>query len=368
MTRSLGFSSAVLALAWACSGSEKPAGIGLGNNAGNANLGGQATSGGKSNAMGGKGVGGTGAGGTGAMAGTGQAGAAAGLGGAGFGMAGNLSAAGEPGTGLAGSGGGGPIVPPTCDPNATWTTSTALTSLNTTAKEVLLDITQDERSIVWLSGEGQSQSLLRAERALTSDSFGAPQTITLPLGYDPGLGAALSPDGLRLILVATAGQGFAELTRSSRNVNFDPTPSTAAFETLNLIPQTAGQSLSSPVWHASQASLYYVGTMQISNIYQAHLSGNNWGIGSLLGEGTLAGSASKKNLLSAVSADELTFFYFNEAENVQQARFRENKDSPLYQVVGLAQMKDARPNSACTHLYYTKSDSGNGDLYLATKD
>ncbi len=318
--------------------------------------------------MGGKGVGGTGAGGTGAMAGSGQAGTIGELGGAGFGMAGNLSAAGEPGTGLAGSGGGGPIVAPTCDPNATWTTSTALASLNTAAKEVLLDVTQDERSIVWLSGEGQSRTLLRAERALASDSFGTPQTVAIPLGYDPALGAALSPDGLRLILVATAGSGFAELTRSSRAANFDPTPSTVAFETLNLIPQTAGQSLSSPVLHAPQASLYYVGTMQISNIYQSHLSGNNWGIGSLLGEGTLDGSAGKKNLLSAVSADELTFFYFNEAENAQQARFRESKDSPLYQVVGLAQMKDARPNSACTHLYYTKGDSGSGDLYFATKD
>jgi len=259
-------------------------------------------------------------------------------------------------------------VAPTCNPSATWSTSTALASLNTVAKEVLLDITQDERSIVWLSGEGQSRSLLRAERALASDNFGAPQTITLPLGYDPGLGAALSPDGLRLILVATTGSGFAEFTRSSRAANFDPTPSTAAFETLNLIPQTAGQILSSPVLHASQTSLYYVGTMEISNIYQSHLSGNSWGIGTLLGEGTLEGSAGKKNLLSAVSADELTFFYFNEAENVQQARFRESLDSPLYQVVGLAQMKDARPNSACTHLYYTKGDSGSGDLYFATKD
>ncbi len=368
MTRSLGLSSAVLALAWACSGSEKPAGIGLGNSAGSTNVGGQANSGGRSNATGGKGSGRAGAGGAAAVAGAGQAGTAGELGGAGFGTAGSLSAAGEPGTGLAGSGGGGALMAPTCDPNAAWSTSTALASLNTAAKEVLLDVTQDERSIVWLSGEGQNRSLLRAERSLASDNFGAPQTVAIPLGYDPGLGAALSPDGLRLILVASAGSGFAELTRSSRAVNFDPTPSTAAFETLNLIPQTAGQSLSSPVLNASQASLYYVGTMQISNVYQSHLSASSWGIGTLIGEGTLAGSAAKKNLLSAVSADGLTFFYFNEADNVQQARFRESLGSPLYQVVDLAQMKDARPNSTCTHLYYTKGDSGSGDLYFATKD
>ncbi|MDX2055985.1 MAG: hypothetical protein SFV15_26520 [Polyangiaceae bacterium] len=352
---------------WACSGSDRPGAFGTGNFAGESTLGGKAGTTGGANSGGTKSGGASGmmsiAGMSGAPAG-GSAEAGGRASGGNLGAAGDLSAGGEPGTGLAGSG-GGPTIAPTCSPTATWTNSVGVDSVNSGAKEILLDITHDELTIAWLKNDSQ---LHIADRTLPSDGFGNSHQVSVPNGYDPALGVALSADGLRLVLVATAGAGFAELTRATRSGNFDPTPSTAMFDTLNILPGTAGQSFRAPVLHAADNSLFYVGTMQVSSVYMSSRNGQSWGIGSLIGEGLLEGTQGNPNVLSAVSDDQLTFFYFNQAKGIQEARFRETSNSPLYDVVGFAQMKDARPNSACTHLYYSKGDSGNGDIYFAVRD
>lgn len=359
-----GFIASAMALIVACSESNKPKPIGLENTGGSSNLGGNSSAGGKT---GGKSGGAASAAGSGAGAAGETSSGGSGTGGQ-QGFAGNLSAAGAPGTGLAGSGGQAQTTPPSCDPLATWANPTPLTSLNTANQETLLDVTKDERTILWLASEGQNKSLWVADRALASDAFGTPESVPLPIGYNPTLGAALSPDALRIILVADAGAGFAELARASRSDAFAATLSTAMFSTLNLIPTTAGQSLSSPVLHVSDNTFYYVGTTQTSAVYESHRVGNAWSVGSPLGTGLLDGTPGQRNLLSSVSDDELTYFYFNEAAGKEQARFRETKDAPLYEVVTYDNLNDARPNSACTRIYYTNTSSGNGDLYFTIKD
>jgi hypothetical protein len=278
------------------------------------------------------------------------------------GAAGEAGAAGTAGT--AGEGGleQGVVVvvpPSTCSEAADWSAATPLAGVSTTDDEKLLSITADELDVAFL----RNGALLHAHRSTAKGAFDAGSAVTVPDGYDPTAGAALSGDGKTLVLVASDGHGLAALTRAARTDDFDPTADPSAFVALNERAVQTQEHYAQPVLAPDGSSLVFVSfTPGIADnpavVYESVLSGNIWAMPNSISHYIFDGTTDKRPLPSALSSDSRTLFYYDEATAKQVARFRDRPDAPLYDVVDLGGRTGAVPNSSCQRIYYTS----NGDV------
>lgn len=284
----------------------------------------------------------------------------------------DAGAAGEAG-GAAGDGGEGGleqgmvvVVPPsTCSEAAAWTGATPLSGVSTTSDEKLLSITADELDIVFT----RDGALLHAHRSTAKGAFDAGSPVTVPDGYDSTAGAALSGDGKTLLLVASDGHGFAELTRAGRADDFGVTADSSAFVALNERAAQTQEHYANPVLAPNGSSLVFLSftpgiAMNLAIVYESVLSANIWAMPSSISQGIFDGTTEKRPLPSGLSSDSRTLFYYDEATSKQVARFRDRPDpnAPLYDFVDLGGRAGAVPNSTCQRIYYTS----NGDVLTET--
>jgi hypothetical protein len=292
-------------------------------------------------------------------------GGSSGLGGSEAGAAGEAGEAGRPDRGAdggaAGAAGGQeqgtvvPVTPSVCSETAVWAGAAPVDAVSTDADESLLSITPDELDIVFM----RLGAPFWAHRDTPSDTFGMATAVTLPAGYVASAGAALSSDGMTLVLISSNGGSFGALSRTSRTLDFGPNADTTAFVGLN---QRAAQTLeryAAPVLSADGKSFVFssfrTDAGNISVVYQALWTAPRWAMPSSISHGLFDGTGDKRPLPTGLSSDSRTLFYFDEATSKEMARFRERPDAPLYDVIDLGDRAGAIPNSTCQRIYYTNS-------------
>jgi hypothetical protein len=268
----------------------------------------------------------------------------------------------------------GPPPTPNCPQGAKWGTGTQL-SISTTADDVLGAITPDELSIVWISTNGSTASVLYADRSAASSAFGTPASLPTAQGYYAPTKVALSPNGLRAIAVQSSHTAFGVTARSSRSAAFTAAPGGGEVDMIDLAVSgaEANSLLDDPVIGASDTSLYYslYGAGSTTTLFESTRSGTSaWPGGTwLMTTNTqFAGSGSVLAHPTGVSADDLTLFYWDDAAATQMAAWRPFTSQPFNHFETLANIRAAAPNATCTKLYYSAPGSTGGlDLFVAPR-
>lgn len=241
--------------------------------------------------------------------------------------------------------------PALCNETASWTGATPVSGVSTGASETLLSLTSDELDLAFL----RAGALYVAHRAQATDNFTPGAAITLPSGWSATQGAALSPDGKRLILVSADQTLLGELTRATRDEAFSGAVDQSAYATVNQNAVYTGDIYASPTVSPDDLELFYNSAFQggaSTVVVSARSAGQAWGTPTRVSS-ELDGQDTARCLPTGVSADERTLFYFNEMSMKQEARWRDEPDltSPLYDMVDLGARRGAQPNAACDHLY-----------------
>ena len=263
----------------------------------------------------------------------------------------------------AGAGGEGPpgtvvvVEPGACSETAMWTGAAPLTGISTADTEKLLSLTLDELDIAFLRGG----ALYRAHRDAASSDFGAATAVTLPAGYDASSGAALSQDGLTLVLIASTGDGFGSVSRTARDADFGATIDTDAFAGLNARAIQTLEHYAAPVLSLDGKTLVFSGftpgAAGLAVVYESTLSAGEWSMPNNVSADIFNGTGTARPLPTGLSSDSRTLFYLDEGTGKEVARFRDRPDAPLYDHVDLGDLAGATPNSKCDRIYYTAGDN-----------
>ena len=295
------------------------------------------------------------------------------------GNAGEADEGGAAGGDAAGAGGEGglepgmiiPVTPGSCSQTAAWASAAPLAVISSEANEQLLAITADELDVLFL----RDSLPMRAHRELAGESFGEPVALDVPSGYGLSAGAALSADGLTLVLLETGGQGFAAFTRASRAESFGTTPDASSFTGLNQRALQTMQHYAAPVLAPDGKRFVFAaftpepeagfptGFAGTSVVYESTWSMSGWSMPESISQNLFDGTTAARALPSGLASDSRTLFYLDEASGTQKARFRDRPDAPLYTVVDLAERTGAVPDAKCDRLYY----SSNGDVLIGSR-
>jgi hypothetical protein len=276
----------------------------------------------------------------------------------------------SPGEEAAVESGSGPP-PPTavCDPSATWGTG-ALIAVSTPSDDALDSITPDELTIAWTAGSGSTATVEYADRATSSDPYGAPQALAAGLFTTDRV--SLSSDGLRLVVVNADGQGFSELVRAGRtSADAFGEPAVGAYANLDMPGAlAAGQSYGDPVLAADDAVFYYsiYGGGQTTTMFRTSrlVSGDSWEEGTPLTASTgLAAQGSLRRRPTGISSDEQTLFFWDEVQGMERAAWIDHATGAFDAFVDLAARSMAAPNVTCTRLYYSSPGAASIDLFAA---
>jgi hypothetical protein len=320
---------------------------------------------------------------------TGGTGAAPGGGAAGAGATGAGAAGAEAGAGAGGDAGsdgvpdaGSDAAPDAADPDAAVTNPDAgvtdapncpallafgpiesLSELDTSAEEVPLALTPDELVLVFERVDGAASRLLLAERASRTTPFDAPVELVLPSGYAAGEGVALTPDGLRLVLISDDGKRFGQLTRAGHGAAFSSEIDEAPFAPLNTLAIHTGDAYTAPVLsaggellvfsaYAASDSLVYVATQSELQLWQSPAPQDAF---------WFAGGGAALKLPTGISSDLRTLFYYDEGTSQQAAVWRRSPGDPFDQKQVFAGYRGAIPNASCDAIYTSLA----GELILA---
>jgi hypothetical protein len=255
--------------------------------------------------------------------------------------------AGDPGTGEP------PVPPSACSETAVWSNAKDVGVVSSAAAEMLLSVTPDELDLAFLRGG----SLYVAHRDQVDASFALASAVALPPGWTAAQGAALSPDGKRLVLVSDPGQkSFGEMTRLTRDAAFNGEVDESAFATVNEDAVYTGKLYAYPAVSPGDTQLFFNSTFTMGAstvVVSTRNPGGTWSAPVVLSSQVFDGTDAQRRLPTGVSADERTLFYFNEESMQEEARFRDTPtlSSPLYDMVSLGARRGAAPNTACNRLY-----------------
>jgi hypothetical protein len=258
-----------------------------------------------------------------------------------------------------------------CDPAATWATGTLL-SISTGHDDELDAITPDELTIAWTS----NSVIWYADRASTADAFGTPQDLdqgaSITAGTYTANRVALSPDGLRIVVVSADLQGFSELTRTARTGSGSTfaSPDQTAFGNINADTPSGG-SVGDPVIGASDTTFFYsvYGAGDDNTVYRAlRLTPTDaWSSGAALNvTSALQAQGSLRRQPTAISSDNRTLFFYDQVNSIERASWINEMTGQFDTYADLGAHINAAPNSACSVLYYSAAGASSVDLFSAT--
>jgi hypothetical protein len=219
------------------------------------------------------------------------------------------------------------------------------------ASATLLSMTADELSVAFTTGADATLALHVADRASADADF-VEAGFTLPDGFEAKSGAALSSNGLTLILVLEDHSGFGQLSRSTRGAAFQGDGDVTAFAKINGLKAMSGRSVGWPVLTSDGLGLYYLSYFGNALAVQSKRSqGGVFDIGTEIDEFTLGGASGAYKLLSGISTDERAIFYFDQSTGHSMARFRSRPGAPFYDPLDLGARHGAAPNQDCSRVY-----------------
>jgi hypothetical protein len=264
---------------------------------------------------------------------------------------------------------GPPRPPAVCVPSAILGTGTLIPLSSPSADDRLDSVTPDELSIAWTIGQGGATTLEYADRTDTGSAFATPQVLaTGPFAIDR---AALSFDGLRLVVVNADGQGFSELTRASRmppGNTFGPTTTGTYANLAGAL--SAGKSYGDPVLGADDASFYYSVTESTADggatptIFRTARirPGDTWPSGASLpsNSGPLQGRP------TGIASDDATLFYTSVGGS-EVAAWQNDSTGDFDTFVSLSPRVSVAPSFDCHRLYYSASGATSLDLFVASE-
>ena len=261
-----------------------------------------------------------------------------------------------------------------CQPDAVWR-SPVRVSLSD-GDDTLAAVSGDERTIAWFHVGGPSPELLVADRPDVAEDFGAPQVVSPPGGMF-GARAALSPDGLQLVVVSPDQRRLVVLTRTAHGEAFELAEegTAAAVQLAQLNAMLAelpdGHGVDDPVWSKDGAEfLFSVTSPDGATIHAATRTGSGaFGAAAARDDCELAThgvGASRRP--TAMSADGLTLFYFDEARSRERAAFRAKRDAPFSVFVDLGERVAAQPNASCDALWSVRATTaGSSEVIRETR-
>ncbi len=256
-----------------------------------------------------------------------------------------------------------------CSASATFGTGTLL-SISTSGDDILDSITPDELSIAWTQGSGSSAVVFYADRSSASSSFGTPKSFAA--GQYTADRVALSPDGLRLIVVNANADlfGFSELTRAARGDAFGA-PALGAYSNIDSdVP--VGGTLGDPVIDSSDTAFYYsvYGVAGATKtIYRALrlLPTDPWDNGAAVNvAAAMQTSGSSRRRPTAISSDSQTIFFYDQVTSSERAGFINETTGEFDSFVDLGARLWAAPSANCGSLYYSAAGTSSVDLFVAT--
>jgi hypothetical protein len=233
---------------------------------------------------------------------------------------------------------------------------------------ILGSVSPDGLSVAWTipgsgsPGRSRRTTVFVADRASTSDAFGAPQAVDLGRTRVAPDKVALSPDGLRLVAVRSDQHAFVELSRSAATSPFGP-PSEDSFAAINAAAQATQDPLGDPTIAGDDRAFFY--TRALAVIESDRSSTEPWpeGTGQRLQYPLNPGQRPR---LSAASEDHLTLFFWDDQRLVENAIWRITSDDPFARVVRLPLVPRAQPSASCTSLFFASSNPGGVSLAAAT--
>jgi hypothetical protein len=293
-----------------------------------------------------------------------------GAGGGGAGQGGAGGHAGEGGN--AGSGGqtgqGGQAPNYLCSVNTNWTVIPGGKPVIATGEDdVLGSITPDELTIVFFSSA--SGTFYTSDRLDSTNSFDVLRKLPVNAGWYATTRAALSPDGLRLVVVSKDEKKLGQLTRKTRDDAFQGVPDTTPFASL-MAALGADESIGDPVLATDDTKLVYSVFSAAAKTTMHVATHGNPGDAWKTSAETLSGpeldaANGKRRVPTAISSDLLTIYFWDQQKNVQRAGWRVHEADPFSYFEDYPQLAQAVPTGNCKKLYFTGDGVSNKDVLLA---
>ena len=237
-----------------------------------------------------------------------------------------------------------------CSPQRGWPAAVAA-PVTVGPNASLLGITPDELTIVWLEPESSQVVYFVADRSSVAGAFGQAQRL-------PGENVlAVSPDGLRLVVLSDDQGALLERTRADRGQPFG-NPVEGEFVLLNSNAQASGNGFSSCVFSPDGLGLFYTigGADERHLLRESRRSAGAWPIGVALEGCELEAHAGFGRYPTGVSSDGKTLFFYDAWRGIARGAWRETSDGPFTWFRDLGDWRAAQVNAACDGLYYSTAE------------
>jgi hypothetical protein len=283
----------------------------------------------------------------------------------------------DAGTADAAEAGPPPVVTPSvCATGASWLAGTQL-GVSTAADDQMGAITPDELTIAWTAVTGTIPSVMVADRFATTSPFGTAMAVPVSPGFYAADKVALSPDGLRLVLVRSDYKSYGVIARTARGLAFAPPPQDGEFNLINSTP-TMGElavRVGDPMIGAHDTSFYYslYGGGLLDTILESTRAdtSSSWPNGAVLRAtgNALQQAGPYRRRPTGIAADDRTLFYWDEVDSAEKVAWRPTATTAFdhFETLG-ASFRGAVPNATCDKLYYSAAGTAGGlDLFVATR-
>jgi|SoiMethySBSTD1v2_1073268.scaffolds.fasta_scaffold21562_7 hypothetical protein len=239
----------------------------------------------------------------------------------------------------------------------------ALIGVSTAKEERFGSISDDELTLAFSVADGGPVEVFVAERQQKDEAFQTPVRLTGDFALDR---AALTPDGLSLIVVNRDLQGFTHFARDARDQAFE-LASSSQYDAI-VAGLGTGESLGDPVFAlGGQVLLFsqYGGGRMDTVMFANRLSnGSAFDVGGALTNPELRRQGAARRRPTGVSSDYTTLFFYDEASGTSKAGSFSGGFT-FSAVTELGAVSGAQPNADCSAFYFDAQGQSSRDLFSA---
>ncbi len=259
---------------------------------------------------------------------------------------------------------------PVCGVGAKWSAPKVISDAKSVRVDRVHSVTPDGKS--WLVSsrsangpEPQTDAGTYSDAGMVLDPFeyfivdlpDGPEPLALPPGFDLSRGAALSPDGLRLVVVNELPASLSELRREKRGQSFD-SPDEEPFTRLRGSALQTGYAYESPAYSASGDHLYISARVrEVHQIRQLTLTDQRWNTAWVMNDLQLLLDDPWVVTLSSASSDSRTLFLWDAGRREALVADLSEFGEPTGDIEKIGLKHPVFVNDDCTRLF-TLNDDG----------